>query len=247
MSALRFARSVVSHIWNDPSNEGQRAKRVAMGLAWQLYKRSVGLPVVIRLDNGYRFIAEPRAGNSSGAIYTRVYESRYTTWLRSHVLPGGSLCDVGANSGLFALQLADLFERGICFEPAPDTFQLLTDNLGLNHLDQFRCVRAACSSSAGTARLVAVGAFGCASGLEDTGVVGDRTYEVATVRIDDALAELDGITLLKIDTEGHDPEVLEGARAVLARSPRTVLMVESHPRTFDKLCAFLRSIDWRTA
>jgi FkbM family methyltransferase len=244
MSPVTAARSVFSAIWNDPSNEGERLKRLALGVAWQIYKRTVGLPLIVRLDNGLRFIAEPRAGNSSGVVYTRLYEARYTSWLRRNVVPGGTMCDVGANSGLFALQLADLFKAGVCFEPAPDTFQLLSENLRLNDLPAFRSVRVACSSSTGTARLVATGAFGCASGLEDTGVVGERTYEVPTVLLDDQVACYDDIMLVKIDTEGHDPEVLQGARATLGRSPHAVLMVESHPRTFRRLCTFLRDIDW---
>ena len=70
MSLLRPALSVLRTILDDPSNTGEKSFRLFAAAAWQIYKRSVPFPIVLPLDNGISFIADPASGNSVGAIYT---------------------------------------------------------------------------------------------------------------------------------------------------------------------------------
>ena len=127
LGAISTIRGILRYIWTSPSNKGSRLRHVANGIAWQAWKRTVGLPIVLTLDNGRRYFAHPRSGNSVGAIYCRIYEAEYILFLREHICRDEEavLLDVGAHTGLVTLLLADAFRQGACFEPAPDTFGIL--------------------------------------------------------------------------------------------------------------------------
>ena len=140
MGVIRSITNVLSTVWNEPSNREERGRRILMAFGWQVYKRIVGLPIVLTLDNGLLFYADPRAGNSVSAIYMRIYESRYIQFVRRHCVPGCAIIDVGAHTGIYTLLLAELFQSGLCFEPAPDTFSILVKNLALNHLERFEAI-----------------------------------------------------------------------------------------------------------
>jgi len=218
-----------------------------MSAGWQVWKRTTRLPLLLTLDNGLLFVADPRSGNSAGAIYTRIYESVYTQFIRKTVVAGGMLCDVGAHVGLFTLLLAPLFRSGFCFEPAPDTFELLCRNLRLNGLVDFEPRRQAVSSERGSSVLVAEGPYsGGARLIPDARPVAgaSRALTVETVALDDVLPPDRELTFLKIDVEGHEPEVLLGARNVLARAKRGLVMFEQNGEPALMAVAILRDVGW---
>jgi len=93
---LKNARYVLSSIWREPSNRGQRVKRVLQFFGWQFWKRAVRMPVVVELFNGHKFRAYPDCQMSAGAIYTRIPDSQDILYLRKHIRQG-TLIDVGAN------------------------------------------------------------------------------------------------------------------------------------------------------
>ena len=128
MSFLRQTFSVLRTVLGDPSNRGEKSFRLLAAVAWQFYKRSVPFPIVLPLDNGISFLADPASGNSVGAIYTRIYESQYVLFARQHMGKNGVMCDVGAHSGLYTLLLAPGFRQAVLFEPEPETFLLLKRN-----------------------------------------------------------------------------------------------------------------------
>lgn len=218
-----------------------------MGIGWQVWKRTVRLPLVLTLDNGMLFLADPRSGNSAGAIYTRIYESVYTEFVRKAVVPGGMMCDVGAHVGLFTLLLAPLFRSGVCFEPASDAFGFLRRNLALNDLSEFHARQEAVSSESGARLLASDGAFSGTARLAEPGDVPSarRILPVEAVRLDDVLPEDRELTFLKVDVEGHEPEVLLGARDRLKRARRGLVMFEQNGAEAVRAVAILREIGWR--
>jgi FkbM family methyltransferase len=215
-------------------------------LAWQVFKRTVGLPLVLTLDNGRSYFAHPKAGNSAGAIYSRIYEAEYILFLRENICrdPGAVLLDVGAHTGLVSLLLADAFERAACFEPAPDTFRILETNLLLNRLSTFEPVAYAVSDKDGSGHLCVTGDFSGENRIQP--VSGTNTIPVRTTTIDGYCRErdlMDKVRLLKVDTEGHELQVLRGARETLRQSSRALLMWENGD--FQAVVSFLRGEGWR--
>ena len=122
---------IVNAIWKDDSNRGERLRRLAIFVGWQIFKRTIAKPIVLNLFNGYRFIAYPDDAVYSGALYIRIPESREVMFLRKH-LNGGVMIDVGANVGLLTLSLADKVDHAILFEPNPLAAQRAIENMALN-------------------------------------------------------------------------------------------------------------------
>ena len=220
------------YIWDNPSNRGQRLKRTALMVIWQLYKRLVGIPLLLTLDNGFKFVAEPRSRNSTGVIYSRLYEPEYTLFLRDLFDDSTGLIavDVGAHVGLFSLQLAQFFKTIYCFEPAPDTFALLQQNAALNHFGPLVPFQLAVSDAPGLVRFRIDGPYSgtnqilCHSPAEPN-------PETVTATTLDAFFETHGglpdLAFLKIDTEGHEVAVLRGAHDVLSHSKSPIVLIEN--------------------
>ena len=143
---------------------------------------------------------------------------------------GKVFLDVGANIGIVTLTALKQhgFRRAVSIEAEPGNFRLLVANVALNRGDaEVRTFNVAASSGAGEAPLrVSRGSHGehalVAEPAPDEDIVTVRTRP-----LDEILAEAEhgpgDVGFLKIDTEGHEPRVLDGARAVLSAGPPTMI------------------------
>lgn len=134
-------------------------------------------------------------------------------WEETHVV------DVGACVGSFCLAVAEAQPKVklSVFEPWPDSLRWLEDNL--NTQNRMRCTlyRMAASTTKGK-RLMVEGPRWGMSHLSDVG----GGVMVETDRLDDVLDK--PVSLIKIDVEGHELDVLNGARGILERDhPRLIL------------------------
>jgi FkbM family methyltransferase len=126
---------------------------------------------------------------------------------RQHVV----VFDVGANVGntvaQFLTRFADVEVHA--FEPAPDTFRTLSQRI---HDPRVRLVNAALSLTAGESRMDS----SLNHDLRRLGE-GDQTVRVTTLAEYVQENTVERIDYLKIDTEGHDLDVLRGGLEVLPR------------------------------
>jgi FkbM family methyltransferase len=135
--------------------------------------------------------------------------------LRALVRPGATVWDVGASIGFFTLALARLVgSEGlvVAFEPDPAAAALLRRHLGLNRIANVDVRQVAVWSAAGDLR------FGIAPDDRGRthGRVGYGAEHVAAVTLDEALAFGPPPSVVKIDVEGAEEEVLHGATRLLA-------------------------------
>lgn len=124
--------------------------------------------------------------------------------------------DVGANIGQAAHVLAPRFARVVSFEPCTEAAAVLRDEAAPN----VTVVAAAVSAREGsvtldeTANSIGSGQLTTGSRLGWGEIVGHRTVPATTL---DKAAHLYGMPdLVKVDTEGHELRVLEGATGLLA-------------------------------
>jgi FkbM family methyltransferase len=147
---------------------------------------------------------------------------------------GGTLLDVGANIGLYTVACARTAgDRGrvIALEPGPRTFTKLTETCARLGLSNVTALRVAASRTNGTALFTSDhGSRDVHQHLADARSDEDgNRIEVATKRLDDICGpDADGVTLVKLDVEGHEVEALEGAERILANG-RARLIVEINP------------------
>ena len=145
-----------------------------------------------------------------------------------HVGRDGLVVDAGANIGLSTMTLA-LARPGcpvIAVEPSAVNAGFLRQNLAANGFDNVEVVEAAMSDRAGTLDVLQNGAWSHVVGQANIspGLAG-TPVPVVTL---DGLAQGRGpVVFVKIDTEGHEPHVLAGGRAVIERD-RPLMLIEFH-------------------
>lgn len=139
---------------------------------------------------------------------------------------GGTAVDVGANQGFYAYAMADVADRVVAFEPNPD-YAMFARWMLRGRAEVHEC---AISDEPGRATFhVPVADDGMvmhfAGNLKQahTDFRNERTYEVE-VRTLDSFGLAD-VRFIKVDVEGSEQEVLDGARATIARD-RPVLLLE---------------------
>jgi FkbM family methyltransferase len=142
------------------------------------------------------------------------------------VAPGGTAIDVGANQGFFAYAFAAISQRVEAFEPNPDYAAFARRMLG----SRARVHAVALSNRNGRQEFVvpvsdAGMALHLGGALADVGSAAARMmrFEVE-VRTLDSYGFKD-VRVVKVDVEGSEMAVLEGARATLLRD-RPALIVE---------------------
>jgi FkbM family methyltransferase len=160
------------------------------------------------------------------------YERGNVTLLRSLLKPGDVFLDAGANIGLFTLLAAHLvgpegFVVGV--EPVAELFHSLQRSVvELNHLGNVICVHAALSSKAGQGVIhIGAGDNLGSSSLEKHGGQDGESQPVDLVTVDALAAQhprLRRVAVMKIDTEGHELKVLEGARQTMASAKPSILI-----------------------
>lgn len=143
--------------------------------------------------------------------------------LLAHVLARDSNCiDVGAHSGDVLADIVRLAPDGhhIAFEPLP-----LQAGALRARFPQVDVRNAAVGACAGNADFTVVTSNPQLSGLRDRHAAGESTeaITVAVECIDDVVDPARRVALLKIDVEGAEFGVLEGARELLARDGPTVV------------------------
>lgn len=129
----------------------------------------------------------------------------------------GLFVDVGANIGTTTLTALGLgFSRAVAVEPEPTSARLIAASAALNGLaERVRVVQAAAGASDGEVRLALHPTRSTSHTVSDAGV------PVRCVRLDSL--RLEGVSLLWIDAEGSEGQILQGAPELLAARPPIVL------------------------
>ena len=148
---------------------------------------------------------------------------------------GAVVIDIGANLGEWTVPLARAVGpagRVLAIEPVPRTAAALEATLAANALRHAEVLRCAISDHDGTAEFAVplVTSARIDSGTARLGAAraGYEALHVPTRSLDSLAPErgLDRLDLIKIDVEGHERQVLEGAASTLERW-RPVLVIET--------------------
>lgn len=162
---------------------------------------------------------------------------RLTSLLAGFAGKGRTMLDVGANAGFHTLTAGLFFRRVVAFEPTPATAARLERNIMLSGHRHISVQRCALSNRTGEATL-SVDPGHCGANRIDGGASG-QTIAVPLRTLDDLAKEIGRIDFIKIDVEGHECEVLEGAKETIA-SDRPQLFVEfNEPAQFDRFRSML--------
>lgn len=145
-------------------------------------------------------------------IYLGLYERELYPWLRRLGRDAASALDIGASDGPYSLYfLKRTNARAVyAFEPDPAARELLAANLQLNDLHTDPRMQ-----------------------LSGAPVGSGKTP--GTIALDSLLGSIPLPCVAKVDVEGYEADVLEGAPALLAAG-RVSWIIETHSRPLEQTC-----------
>ncbi|HMG93400.1 MAG TPA: FkbM family methyltransferase [Chryseolinea sp.] len=167
------------------------------------------------MDHGYSYIFPDTSGEYSLLEKVAAY---YNAKAKRIVF-----FDVGANTGYFAKKVLEIFNGNIdvyCFEPSSFTYQKLIETLG----NSVRSYKFALSNRVGESTLHAdADGSGMASIVDTTyappfGISPTKHERITTETIDQFCEKnsIEKVHFLKMDVEGHEYSILEGAQKKLS-------------------------------
>jgi FkbM family methyltransferase len=162
----------------------------------------------------------------TGKFYEETILDRVFSYLESQLqqMPYGFAIDVGANIGNHSLYFENKFQKVLSFEPHPDIFALLEINTRL--YPKIQCLNLGASNSSKKVKLFeSPGNMGASSLMRHTSTT--ASVDITLVELDSMIGELETVDLIKIDIEGHEPEALFGAKALITRDKPVILMERS--------------------
>ncbi len=177
---------------------------------------------VLPLDPGLRIVS-PLRDMHGRLIFTHGATEYATAHLLERLVAREWVCvDVGANRGEYTLMLARRADRGAtyAFEPVDTLFARLEANVRLNQLSNVVTANVAAHQYDGQCTFY-VNRHNVRTGLSSLSPsdyfaeAGLEEQTVPCVRLDSALAGANRVDLVKIDVEGHEIDVLRGARHIL--------------------------------
>jgi FkbM family methyltransferase len=142
--------------------------------------------------------------------------------------PNDVAIEVGSNIGALTVPMSKLCKKVYAFEPQPDNFRLLEANIQSNNATNIHAYPYAVGSDSGVVNVPE---------LEDLGHTNYGRVEiieepkanaiaVTLVTLDQVIDIEDKIKFIKIDVEGYEREVLEGAKTIIMKD-RPLLYVEN--------------------
>ena len=184
-------------------------------------------------DLGRFYVDDNPAQLKKALLSGKPWEPHVIRELVDHLAPGDTVLDIGAHIGSLTIPMARLIgpEGTVyAFEPQKKIYRELVHNLKLNELTNAVPLRFALSSKAGIIEMNPAIAH---DGRVSVGEGGDKV-EARTI---DSFGFSD-VSLMKIDVEGHEAEVLRGAEKTIG-ALHPVIIIEIWKRSREVLMPIL--------
>ena len=203
-----------------PNNEGARLRAAGRVLRHELLTRRLGRPIVVPIGSHSKIIARKGETNSPKAVRANPPNDEMKVW-RVHLRPGDLFVDVGANIGIYTVFALDLGAEVISVEPTANADRV-HEQLRLNGYSA-TVLQQAITDVRGTVRMT--------TGLDSYNhLLLDEPggVEVPATTLDEVLGDRTAAGV-KIDVEGAERLVLQGARRALAEGRIRLLRLEWAP------------------
>lgn len=190
---------------------------------------------------GYKIFTNPhiRPGYILGT-----YEPDTTKAVTDHCKPGWVVCDIGAHHGYFSLLMSKIIgARGYCFayEPFSENYDCIVKTIQANSLTNITVEQLAVSNQSNLKVFQTIPQESTMGRIVNNIALGEthRFEEAAIVKttsLDDYFKNcgFPRIDMIKIDVEGAESQVIEGAQSIL-NNYTPILIMEIHACGKDDL------------
>lgn len=203
-------------------------------------------PVILELRNEIFLKIRPKTTDRT--IFNEIWLRQFYTPKTFEIGESDIVFDLGAHIGLFSVFAATLAKKGrvYSFEPLPDNFELLKDNIRLNNLKNIKPINKAVANESGTREFIlsdnASGNY-FASFRDNK----ENKITVQTINLEEFIKgnNINVIDFLKIDCEKAEYEILFNCPLEIFKSIKKISM-EHHnvdsSRNANQLKLFLEKM-----
>lgn len=224
MKAIADLLTVTRFITQHPLSAGHKLKAFSDFFRWQVGTRILNKKVIVPWVDDSKFIAGFGETGLTGNLYAGFMEYEDMLFLLHALQASEVFVDVGANVGAYTILAAKVVQsRTIAFEPLPETVDRLRDQVQLNRIESMVDIR---NIGVGDKQ----GALYFTNNndtVNKVSVAGDvkNTTRVEVSTLDSELAD-SAEYFFKIDVEGFEYNVLEGAARILATGNVSAIIIE---------------------
>ncbi|MEL6939486.1 MAG: FkbM family methyltransferase [Cyanobacteria bacterium J06598_1] len=219
-----MALQTVQFILDHPLSRRNKPKAFRRFLSWQIRSRLTNQPVVYSFVDQSRLLVRRGMTGATGNVYAGLHEFEDMAFVLHALRPDDWFVDVGANIGSYTvLAAAAVGSNCVALEPVPAAYAHLLDNMSLNGVsDRVEPLNIGLGDKNTTLHF---------SADQDTmnhvvapSETSENSVEVQVKRLDEVLQGRTP-TVIKIDVEGWETNVVAGAESVLSQvEPLAVLM-----------------------
>jgi FkbM family methyltransferase len=185
-------------------------------------------PTVLTVDRRRMYVDTRDEGVTRLLLERGVIEPSITRLVKRLVGPGMTAVDVGANLGYYTLLFAEMVGPNgqvYAFEPVPYNASLLNRSVHANGYTNVIAVAKSVSNATGATTLhLNAGNFGNHTIVSGINAPSDGEVVVDTLSLDGFFDASQRIDFMKIDVEGAEGLVAQGAGRLLAQTPARIVM-----------------------
>lgn len=173
-------------------------------------------------------------GDSPKSFADERYHDNYISVIEKFVDSHETAIDIGANIGMMTVPIARRFKKVYAYEPTPSAFTALVKNT--ESFNNVECNMLAVSDKEGTVNFhfrkgINKSSVGCI--LEREGKPSKNTIKVDVIRLDDQ--NITDVSLIKIDVEGYEANVLNGARKTILKYKPLICLERNKPKEINPI------------
>jgi FkbM family methyltransferase len=218
----------VSFINNHRLAKRHRFSALARFLKWQLSQKINPRMVAYPFIGDTKLWVQKGMTGATGNIYTGLHDFEDMSFLLHFLREEDWFIDIGANIGSYTILAAGVANAScISIEPVPQTFELLNRNIALNGISE---KVTACNMGIGSKK----GILSFTKNLDTVNhVVPDdqkkersSIIDITCITLDELIANKPTPRMLKIDVEGFEQEVINGAKGLLGNDLLQAIIIE---------------------
>ena len=216
--------NILKFIYSHPFNLENKLSGVLIFIKWQINCLLNPYPIIYQFTENAKLIVCKGLTGATGNLYCGLMEYNEMGFLLHFLRPADTFVDIGANVGSYTiLASSQVKANSISIEPIQDTYKTLMDNVLINKVEQnVKAFNIGLGSE--------ISKIHFTKSLDTINHVATKeeidTIEVQIDTLDNLLMNEQCPSLIKIDVEGYENEVINGAEKTLENQSLKAIIIE---------------------